>query len=50
MKMQLSSKYRIGVFDCLYVALSAEQECPVVTVDKRFLELFPSLTVSLDSL
>ena len=48
--MQLSSKFRIGVFDCLYVALSEEQECPVVTLDKRFLELFPDQTISLTDL
>ncbi len=48
--MQLSSKFRIGVFDCLYVALAEEQECPVVTSDKRFLELFPSMTVTLNNL
>ena len=48
--MQLSSKFRIGVFDCLYVALAEEQECQVVTSDKRFLELFPDLTISLHAL
>ncbi len=48
--LQLSSKFRIGVFDCVYVALAEEQECLVVTSDKRFLELFPSLTISLDAL
>ena len=48
--MQLSSEFRIGVFDCVYVALAEEQECQVVTIDKRFLELFPDLTVSLESL
>ncbi|MSR56291.1 MAG: PIN domain-containing protein [Planctomycetaceae bacterium] len=48
--MQLSSRLRIGVFDCLYVALSEEQDCRVVTVDERFLELFPDQSVSLHSL
>lgn len=48
--MQLSSKFRIGVFDCVYAALAEEQECRVVTVDKRFLELFPDLAISLHSL
>ena len=45
--MELSSQFRIGVFDCIYVALAEEQECPVVTLDKRFLELFPNQTISL---
>jgi len=48
--MQMSSKFRIGVFDCVYVALAEEQECPVVTSDKRLSELFPSLTISLSGL
>ena len=48
--MQLSSKFRLGVFDSLYVALAEEQECLVVTSDKRFLELFPDLTISLHAL
>lgn len=48
--MQLSSKFRIGVFDCVYVALAEEQECQVVTSDRRLSELFPSLTISLSSL
>jgi predicted nucleic acid-binding protein len=48
--MQLSSQLRIGVFDCLYVALAEEQDCRVVTVDERFLELFPDQAVSLHAL
>ena len=48
--MQLSSKFRIGVFDCVYVALAEEQECLVVTSDNRLSELFPSLTISLSGL
>lgn len=48
--MQLSSRFRIGVFDCVYVALAEQQECQVVTIDKRFLELFPDLTIALASL
>lgn len=48
--MQLSSKFRIGVFDCVYVALAEEQECRVVTSDRRLSELVPSLTISLSSL
>lgn len=47
---ELSSQFRIGVFDCLYVALAEQEQCKVVTVDKRMLEIFPALTVSLDSL
>jgi predicted nucleic acid-binding protein len=48
--MQLSSKLRIGVFDCLYVALADELECQVVTSDQRLSDLFPSLTIPLSRL
>ena len=33
--IQLSSKLRIGVFDCLYVALAEREKCGVVTADSR---------------
>jgi predicted nucleic acid-binding protein len=45
--LELSSELRIGVFDCLYVALAENENCKVVTVDRRFLEVFPDSTVSL---
>ncbi len=48
--MRLSSKFRIGIFDCVYVALAEEHECHVVTSDKRLSELFPSLTIPLSGL
>lgn len=48
--LQLSSNFRIGVFDCVYVALAEAQDCHVVTSDKRLLELFPALSISLSSL
>src|SRR3569832_2015483 len=48
--MELSSKFRLGVFDCLYVAVSEDQNCPIVTVDKRFSELFPDQTITPDDL
>ena len=47
---ELSSQFRLGVFDCLYVALSEGEQSRVVTVDKRMLQLFPALTIPLDSL
>lgn len=48
--MELSSQFRLGVFDCLYVAVSEDQNCPIVTVDKRFLELFPNQTITPEDL
>ena len=48
--MELSSKMRIGVFDCLYVALAEEEECKVVSADQKLVELFPDHAVSLASL
>jgi predicted nucleic acid-binding protein len=47
---ELSSQFRIGVFDCLYVALAERELCQVVTADQRMLTLFPAEAVSLASL
>ena len=46
----LSSKFRIGVFDCVYVALAEEQECKVVSSDKRMSALFPDQVILLADL
>lgn len=46
----LSSKMRVGVYDCVYVALAEQQLCPVVTADQRLLNTFPGQTISLASL
>lgn len=48
--MDISSQQRIGVYDCLYVALAEREQCKIVTADQRVLSLFPKDTVSLDSL
>jgi predicted nucleic acid-binding protein len=31
----LSSRYRVGVYDCLYVALAERRKCKLVTADDR---------------
>lgn len=48
--MSLSSQMRIGVYDCLYVALAEREQCKVMTSDHRLLAVFPAHTVALDSL
>lgn len=48
--MQLSSDFRIGVYDCLYVALGMEENCKVISADQKLLDLFPAHIVTLDSL
>lgn len=48
--MDISSQQRIGVYDCLYVALAEREQCKVVTADQRMLALFPAHAISLDSL
>ena len=48
--MHLSSDMRIGVFDCLYVALAEEERCQVVTADTKMVKQFPDTVISLDSL
>ncbi len=47
---ELSSQVRLGVFDCLYIALAEREQCQCVTADKRMLTLFPGTTISLDDL
>lgn len=47
---ELSSQFRLGVFDCLYIALAEREQCKVVTADKRMLTLFPTLSISLADL
>jgi len=37
--IQLSSQYRIGVYDCLYVALAERERCDLVTADQRLASL-----------
>ena len=36
---EISSRYRIGVYDCLYVALAEEQHCPLITADQRLINV-----------
>lgn len=47
---ELSSNMRIGVYDCLYIALAEQEQCRVVTADQRLLSIFPAQTISLASL
>jgi predicted nucleic acid-binding protein len=48
--IELSSQARIGVFDCLYIALAEREQCQVVTADQRMFTLFPTEAISLASL
>jgi hypothetical protein len=47
---ELSSQSRIGVFDCLYVALAEREQCEVVTADARLAQLFPAQAILLSAL
>jgi predicted nucleic acid-binding protein len=50
---EISSRYRIGAYNCLYVALAEQQQCPLLTADLRLINAlgrdFPYL-MNLDSL
>jgi len=37
---ELSAMARIGIYDCLYVALAEQEQCELVTADKRLLNTF----------
>ena len=46
----LSSQLRIGVYDCLYLALAERERCEVVTADGRLARVAPGIAVELSSL
>ena len=49
----ISSTARVGVYDCLYVALAEREGCELVTADSRLLATFKttfSLIIDLVSL
>ena len=48
--IELSSSQRIGVYDCLYVALAEREQCKVVSADQRLVNTFPSIVMPLSSL
>ena len=39
--IELSSQFRIGVYDCLYVALAEQEQCELITADARLARHFP---------
>lgn len=47
---ELSSQARIGVYDCLYIAVVEREQCKLVTADQRLANLFPAHTILLSSL
>ena len=47
---EISSATLHGLYDCLYLALSEAEGCPVVTTDDKLLKKFPADTISLSSL
>ncbi|HJT31156.1 MAG TPA: type II toxin-antitoxin system VapC family toxin [Pirellulales bacterium] len=48
--IDISSDVRIGVYDCLYIALAEKEQCPVVTADQKMLKLFGAHVIALSSL
>jgi predicted nucleic acid-binding protein len=42
---ELSSQYRIGAFDCIYVALAEREQCPLVTSDERLIRTLPGFPI-----
>ena len=39
--IELSSQFRIGVYDCLYRALAEQEDCDLLTADARLAMVFP---------
>jgi predicted nucleic acid-binding protein len=48
--IELSSSERIGVYDCLYIALAERERCKVVSADLRLVNTFPSIALPLSGL
>lgn len=48
--ISLATANRIGIYDCLYVALCEQEQCQIVSADAKLTRIFPSQVVSLDSL
>ena len=46
----ISSSVKLGVYDCLYVALADQEGCEIVTDDARLVSLFPKQAVLLGTL
>jgi len=42
---ELSSQMRIGVYDCLYVALAEREQCDLLTADQRLVSVFRAYRV-----
>jgi predicted nucleic acid-binding protein len=38
----LASQARASIYDCLYLALAEEHDCPFVTADRKLLNAFPN--------
>lgn len=47
---ELSSNERIGVYDCLYIALVERENCKLITADQRLVNTFPDHTVLVSKL
>lgn len=48
--VELASQARIGVYDCLYVALAERELCLVISADQRLVNSFPAIVIPLASL
>ncbi len=46
--MQLVAESTCSAYDCEFVALAKDLNIPLVTVDRRILEQFPNVAISLD--
>ena len=47
---EISSHARIGVYDCLYIALAEQESCELVTADDRLTRLIGAPCIALSSI
>jgi predicted nucleic acid-binding protein len=43
--IELSSQHRIGVYDCLFIALAEQENCDVLTADVRLARTFSNVVL-----
>jgi len=43
--VEISSQMRVGVYDCIYVALAEQENCELVTADTRLIRSLPGFPI-----
>ncbi|MBL8826073.1 MAG: type II toxin-antitoxin system VapC family toxin [Planctomycetaceae bacterium] len=47
---EISSRMKLGVYDCLYVVLAMDEQSPLVTSDQKLIIKFPDIAINIMAL